>query len=630
MQLRILYVLFISMGFLSTIANAQSYEKLKLSSAKPEVGQQIQFMYSGVFSKKIDSRITMYYRTTRGIEWQSLKLTHTAGLVQGTFTVPDSTLAFCLKPRNNRDTAEAFIFNVFKGGKLLKGSLAAGARFYANGVTHYGIQEDPAKALYLKEFSINPDIKRERLLDFFEAGMRVKDPGMLLLFQNTWRDSLTNGKSESFLVSLYQLGLRYRNLENKELLKGDILAKYPYGEIALGDDLKDYRQKIRNNAFGSDIIRLERKYPKLAAMGQLNNVYKDLAESHFNRLQADSAMHYLEKVKKQTAKRDLYLFGSRKLLKEKVQLQKALMYTQEAINIQEQIKIPSYLLTKETDQTYQESLKGSYLNLLATVKYELGDIDGALKDLAAADKINTWDSELRENYVKYLLNSNNASKAVEIASRYVVEDRATNGILANLKVAYLKDATNGDFEKYYQDLLRTSENQFQLPEYSKLNVAAPSFTLTDLKGEEVSSENLKGKGVVLYFFSPNYSNSVGDSRDSIFNATATTLINNKDLVFLGIDKTQIFEQDEIKREHIRTYKLKEFMTVKDYTFRVLLDKLNYNPKNTGLTYFSVADDFSSGDMGQFYIINKAGIVKYKSYSGTNFQRELKAALALAQ
>jgi len=365
-------------------------------------------------------------------------------------------------------------------------------------------------------------------------------------------------------------------------------------------------------------------------MGQFDNVYKDLAESHFNKLQADSAEDYLEKVKKQTTKRDLYLYGCRKLLKQKVQLQNALVYAQQAVKIQEQIKVPSYSLTRAADQTYQESLKGSYLNLLATVKYELGDTDGALRDLAVADKINSWDSELRENYVQYLLNSNNASKAVELASRYVTEDRATDGILVNLKAAYLKNTTNGDFEKYYQDLLRTSENQFQLPEYSKLNVAAPSFTLTDLEGEEVSSENLKGKGVVLYFFSPNYSNSTISSRDSIFNALATKLSANKDLIFLGIDKTQIFEEDEIKREHIRTYKLKEFMTIKDYTFRVLLDKLNYNPKNTGLTYFSVSDDFSSGDMGQFYIINKAGIVKYKSYSGTNFQKELKAALTLAQ
>jgi peroxiredoxin len=317
-------------------------------------------------------------------------------------------------------------------------------------------------------------------------------------------------------------------------------------------------------------------------------------------------------------------------LKEKVQLQKALTYAQEAIKFQEQIKIPSYSLTSESDRSYQGSLKGFYLSLLAKVKYELGDIRGALRDLAAADKINTWDSELRENYVQYLLNNNNASKAVELASKYVIEDRATDGILANLKAAYLKNTANRDFEKYYQELLRTSENHFQLPEYSKLNVAAPSFTLADLKGEEVSSENLKGKGIVLYFFSPNYSNSFGNSRDSIFNVMATKFSDNKDLIFLGIDKTQIFEQDEIKREHIRTYKLKEFMTIKDYTFRVLLDRLNYNPKNTGLTYFSVADDFSSGDMGQFYIINKAGIVKYKSYSGTNFQRELKAALALAQ
>ncbi|RZL17700.1 MAG: hypothetical protein EOO89_07035, partial [Pedobacter sp.] len=399
---------------MSSFAVAQSYEKLKLSSSKPEVGKQIHFTYSGVFSKKIDSRITMYYRTSRGMDWQSLKLTHKEGLVQGTFTVPDSTMAFCLKPRNNRDTSEAFVFNVFKDGKLLKGSLAAGATFYLNSSTQDGVRDDRAKALYLKEFSINPELKPERLLDFLETGCLVPDPVMLSLFQSTWRDSLINGKSERFFARLYQIGLRYQNLLDKELLKADMLAKYPNGEVAFGEDIKDYRQKIRNNTFGSELIKLERKYSTLAANGYMDNVYKDLVESYFNKLQADSALEYLEKVKRQTTKRDLYLYGCRRLLKEKVQLQKALMYTQEAINIQEQIKIPSYSLTKETDQTYQESLKGSYLNLLATVKYELGDTDRALRDLAIADKINSWDSELRENYVKYLLNSNNASKAVEI------------------------------------------------------------------------------------------------------------------------------------------------------------------------------------------------------------------------
>lgn len=630
MQSRRLYITLCFLTFCFSSAIAQSYEKLKLSSSKPEVGQQINFTYSGVFSKKIDSRITMYYWNHRGLQWQSLKLTHQDGLVQGTFIIPDSTLAFCLKPRNNRDTAEAFIFNVFKGGKLLKGSLAAGARFYANTITNDKIRDNRAKALFIQEFSINPDIKPERLLDYLEAGCLVPDPAMLSLFQNTWRDSLSNGKSEHFFVRLYQIGLRYKDLQNKALLKGDILAKYPAGEVALGDDLKDYHQKIRNNGFGPEITKIEQKYAGLAAMGQLENVYKDLVQNYFDRLQADSAVYYLEKVKVQTNKRDLYLYGCRKLLKEKVQLQKALIYAQEAIKIQAQIKVPSYSLTKESDQTYQESLKGHYLSLLAKVKYELGDTNGALVDLAAADKINTWDSELRENYVQYLLKSNNDSKAVEVASKYVIEDRATDGMLANLRTAYMKSSANGDFNQYYQDLLSTSEKQFKLPEYSKMSVVAPKFVLTDLNGDEVSSENLSGKGVVLYFFSPNYSMQFENSRDSIFNAMATNFSYNKDLIFLGIDKTQIFEQDEIKREHIRTYKLKEFMTIKDYTFRVLLDRLNYNPKDTGLTYFSVADDYSSGDMGQFYIIDKAGIVKYKSYSGTNFQRELKAALALAQ
>lgn len=630
MNLRFFLLLSIIVLAFPKSSSGQQYEHLRLSDETPEIGQRIQFVYSGIFSRKIDSRITMYYANNRGIAWQSLVVTHQDGKVQGSFVVPDSTLAFCLKPRNNRDTVEAFIFNVYKAGKLLKGSLAAGARFYANSVTHAGERDDRAKLLYLKEFAIHPEIKAQKLLDYYEAGCLVPDPVILSLFQNTWRDSLTNGKSEVFLSRLYYLGLRYRDLPNKELLRGDILAKYPNGEVALTEEMRDYRQKIQNGTFGTEIIRLEQKYPGPIANRKLESVYIELTKAHFDKLHLDSAMRYLEKIKIKINRRDVFLYGARRLLKDNIALKEAQKYVQQAIAIQDSLTVPNDAIDKVADQSYKESLRGQYLSILASIKYQMGDTAAALLDLSVADGINKWDEDLRVNYVHYLLQSGNPKKALEVASKYVVEDRANAQILSDLKLAYLASFTSGNFEQYYQQLIATSEKQYKLPEYSKMNVAAPDFTLSNLKGNQVSLKNFKGKGIVLYFFSPNYPSSSRNEKDSIFNVMATTHGARKDLVFLGIDKTQIFEQDEVKREVIRTDKLKEFMMQRNYQFEVLLDKLNYNSKNSGFTYFSVADDYSSGDMSQFYIIDKAGMVKYKSYGGTNFQRELKAALALAQ
>ncbi|MBC7566510.1 MAG: hypothetical protein H7223_06045, partial [Pedobacter sp.] len=113
---------------------------------------------------------------------------------QGTLVVPDSILAFSLKPANNRDTAEAFTFNIYKKGVLVKGSLAARAKFqYSNNIFDQAFVNE-AKELFLNEFKNNPSMKTKYLADYYETACYFPDQSITVQFQDTWRDSLKAGK----------------------------------------------------------------------------------------------------------------------------------------------------------------------------------------------------------------------------------------------------------------------------------------------------------------------------------------------------------------------------------------------------------------------------------------------------
>jgi peroxiredoxin len=181
--------------------------------------------------------------------------------------------------------------------------------------------------------------------------------------------------------------------------------------------------------------------------------------------------------------------------------------------------------------------------------------------------------------------------------------------------------------------MKEVNRQYALRDFSMLNVKGRDFTLKDLNGHPVTYQIGKGKAAVLYFFSPNYNSTERTKFTDYFNKMAARYAGRQDVVFLGIDKTQIFESDENKRSILRKQKLREFMEQYNYTFDVVLDEMVYNPKNSNGTYFVVSDNYSCEYLSQFYMVGKDGIVRYKHFppgisTTEKFEREFSAALNL--
>jgi peroxiredoxin len=623
--------------FVSVKVASQPYTAFKLSTNRPEAGKKISFIYSGIFSDKIDPRITLYYSGPSS-GWLTLKAKFDGKHTVGSFVIPDSVLAISIVPRNSRDSNEVFTFPLYNQGKLLKGALASAARFNANTSPEYQDLEGVKKARegFLREFKTNPELKPVWLLKYYETGSWFPDAAINMLFNQTWRDSLVGGKSQRFLTDMYYLGMRFRELDTKSLLKADLLAKYPQGEVAFTDASAEFGDKFRNGEYDDGLRELENRFTELQRQGKFDRLYLEGFKVNLNKLDLVAAERFLGKIKSDEIKRDGFLTAARTLSKKKEYLAKAESYSKSALALlnSSNYSMPYYVFDKLKWLKEVEGIKGSYLGLLAEIQHEQGNNSAALENLSVAEKINDWDEQIRENYVQYLLEAGMDQRALEVCLGYIKADKGNDVLKELFLKAYAK--LKGDqkaAEVYYAELMKEVNRKYALRNFSMLNVRGRDFTLKDRNDQPVTYQTGKRKAAVLYFFSPNYNSAERTKFNEFFNKMAVRYAGRKDIVFLGIDKTQIFESDENKRSRLRKQKLREFMEQYNYKFDIVLDEMVYNPKNSNGTYFVVSDKYSCEYLCQFYMIGKDGIVRYKHFppgisTSEKFEREFSVALNL--
>jgi len=632
-------ILLVIIAFVLSSGNvfAQQYDGIKLSTDKPEAGQKISFVYTGIFAKKIDPRINIYYEINGGLRWKLLDLKHNGAQIEGSFTVPDSALAFSIKPDNNLASSEIFIFNVFKDGKEAKGALIASAMLYTCGI-YDNRNYKKAYELYNQEFLRYPDLKPKNLLGYYQSVYSpyfFPNPAISEELEKTWADSLANGKSEEFLTRLADLRMRIGNSLDPQIIKKEVLTKYPNGALAFNDDVKDLSAKIKSGDFATALTAIEIKYGPQVKKGGLDFVYLNLGQKQFITNNTSGGEDYLLKIQSKQVKKELYLFAGKLLLKNNWDLQKAEKYIQQAIVLVTYDKQPYYVFDKKNWQKSLDGYRGTYLDISAQIQYQSGNKPGAIERLKTALQINDYDESIKEHYIQYLLEADQAKEALTTASGYVIKQKATDAIKKMLRDAYLKDKGNAvGYDAYYSDLLKKADEQYTLPEFGQFNVPCIDFTITGTDNKSVSLSVYKGKPIVLYFFSMDYNTPQQDA----FNASFNKIVNahqGSNIVFLAIDKTSVSETDEVNGKPLRIQKVNKFLSDNGFNFKVLLDDFHRDPISTSGSYYAVSKLYSSDSSCQFYVIDKNGIVRYKSFPYSpmpveQFTRELTAALRLVK
>ncbi|MHA4896348.1 peroxiredoxin family protein [Pedobacter sp. PWIIR3] len=605
---------------------------LKLTPALPEAGSLVKFIYTGQFAGKLMPKFTVYF--DKG-PWQTLKTWKTTKGFEGSFTIPDSTLSFSIKPGNDlRDVNESLIYLVYKEGKPLPGALAAAAVNYKGLDYNSNFQMAKARVLYRREFNLHPELRGKYLIAYYGSGSWEPDSLVVREIYKTWADSIQIAKNDRFLTPLYDLIQRFSWLSDKEAFKAQLLAKFPQGDVAFADARNDLEKS--GALYEKKLAEIELKFRSAFALNGLDQIYSQRSRVELNKGELEKAAAYIGKIRSKYALKQAYMDAANRLLSKKTSLDTAVSFVSKALTLY------GFQMQLYTDTPYPPNdknlkyVKSSVLDLYAQVLYAKGDLTAALQKAEEARFIESSGVLINESYLKYLLETEDYRRAFSVSDSCLKADIISDQIKAVHHLAFSKlEPDQAKYEQHFRHLTDSVNLAYKLPDYSKLNLKSIDFELDGLDGKRFKLSEHKGKTIVLYFFSSKYNWPINLMWNKELNKVYNELKNRKDIVMVGIDRTPAYDADEVARTQTRIQAITEFVNKEGYQFPVLVDKYHYDPRNSGHCYFITSDTYSAGSIGQFYILDRKGLVRYRSYpvsnktTATSFTRELKAALKYA-
>ena len=171
---------------------------------------------------------------------------------------------------------------------------------------------------------------------------------------------------------------------------------------------------------------------------------------------------------------------------------------------------------------------------------------------------------------------------------------------------YTKLKKDGTYETYLANLEKAALEKERAEWIKKMiNIPAPSFSLTNLKGETVSLASLKGKIVILDYWAtwcgPCVSSFPGMQK------ALNKYASNPNIVFLFVNTWQTEEN----REKLVT----DFITAKKYNFNVLYDTKNVKDPSK----FDVVSAYKVDGIPTKFVIDGDGNIRFKAvgFSGSD-------------
>ena len=170
--------------------------------------------------------------------------------------------------------------------------------------------------------------------------------------------------------------------------------------------------------------------------------------------------------------------------------------------------------------------------------------------------------------------------------------------------------TPAQAETYYNQLVAESKLE-PPPPWGKPDVKSIDFTLKDLDGKPFTLSDHLGKTVVLYFFKTNLGSEYRYEMNTRFIEVAASQQSKKDILFVGIDRSSIYNSNEANKVPERIKRAKEYVAGEKSNFKILLDELVNEPEQKN-SHFRVSHLYNSSP-GLFYIIDKKGMLRYRYY-----------------
>ncbi|WP_457287226.1 peroxiredoxin family protein [Pedobacter sp. UYP24] len=385
---------------------------------------------------------------------------------------------------------------------------------------------------------------------------------------------------------------------------------------------------------------LETKFESRLGTEDFDKIYSELAVYFITKDDFYRADTFIKKIRSKFILKETYVRLVGVLAKNDSNLPLACSFAEQTIKLAsfEKQMLNEHIFDKKDWEEKLKKNKGSLTDVYAELLHREGKIEQAIRQSEIALELNDFDPIIKTHMLKFLVENMQYQRALDLGAGYVKSDQTSEQIKTFMLESFeaINNTSNG-FQKYYSELLGIANQQYALPINRIINFKSINFSLPDIYGKNVTLSSLKGKTVMLYFFNTNKDNpELVDSLNSYFDRLAFEYKDTKDIVCLGIDVTASIYNEEKSSQEARVSFVKKWLKSRSYSYPVLFDKYHYDRYFSRNCYFQVADNYSSNDVGQFFILDKTGVVRYKSYPPSinpnfeRFKREVVLALSLSK
>ena len=588
---------------------------LHISKQKPQPGDQLDLIYTGVTSNEADSaEVEAYYHYFVGPEAypEDIEFRDSSGVWKASIVLPDSATAVAFNISRNgkldNNNKKGFVLPLYnEKGELLAGTKASQGHFYNSYGSMYEVKNDSALAMLEEDLQQNPELNEDwdgiyaRLLH-----AKDKEKGKAYIQQRIKERNAKENPEEEDLLTIYRFYEVLKDKESSDSLQKLIVEKFPKSSVVKRkyfidlQNAKSVAEKEKifnefNQKFGPQEKGFEKNY-------MLNFLLSDYAEEG-NWEKFDK---YAGMMTDKDMQATFYNNTAWNLAEKDQNLDKAAELSKRSLELLDQGEKPDYW-TKSQFESSQGYTERMYQDTYAYILMKQGKIDEALEyqEKAVADGAN---AEYNQRYLELLMRAGETEKARDKAADYIKQNAATAATKEIFQEAYVKtEGSDQGFQVRLAELEKAGKEK-AIADIQKemMDEKAPDFQLKDLEGNEVSLASLEGKTVILDF----WATWCGPCINSFpgMQMAVEKYQDDPSVKFLFIDT---FENTPTREKDVA-----DFISKNKYPFHVLFDETIEDSNS-----FKTAQDYGISGIPTKVIIGPEGKLRFKKvgYGGNNEQ-----------